>query len=57
MIKELLTVFLLIAIALFVFPYIGMVISTLGVLLLTSLPFVVLVILVVPSLRTRFLSV
>lgn len=56
MIKELLVIALIVLIVLSSSPHIGMTLSVLGVLILMALPFAVLVVFIVPSFRTRFLS-
>lgn len=56
MIKELLVIALIVLIVLSSSPHIGMTLSVLGVLILMALPFAALVVFIVPSFRTRFLS-
>lgn len=56
MIKELLVIAIIVLIVLSSSPHIGMTLSVLGVLILMALPFAALVVLIIPSFRTRFLS-
>lgn len=56
MIKEWILIVLICLIVLSFSPHIGMFLSVLGVLILLSLPIAVLVVLIIPSFRSRFLS-
>lgn len=56
MIKEWILIALICLIVLSFSQHIGMTLSVLGVLILMALPFAALVVFIVPSFRTRFLS-
>ena len=56
MIKEWILIALICLIVLSFSPHIGMLLSVLGVLILLSLPIAALVVLIIPSFRSRFLS-
>jgi hypothetical protein len=56
MIKEWVVIAIIVLIALFGSPHIGMTLSVLGVLILMALPFAALVVFIIPSFRSRFLS-
>jgi|PlaIllAssembly_1097288.scaffolds.fasta_scaffold00001_53 hypothetical protein len=55
-VKELLVIAIIVLIAAFSFPHFGIFLSILGVVALVASPYAILVVLIVPSFRSRFLS-
>lgn len=55
-ILKFISVLLLVSVGIFSLPQIGMLISVMGVIALVATPLAILVVLIVPSFRTRFLS-
>lgn len=57
MAKELVMIVFIAFMVLFFFPYIGTLLSIVGVLILASLPIILSVVFLIPSLRSHFLSI